>query len=581
MFGPRSRRGQVTVADGHTGHRRRATRACVAALVVLAVGNKAGDAAAPALIVNAPLLLVFLAPQARYLLLASSTVGTVPIVAVALTRRLLSVPVLYRLGALHGTGVLGWFDRRFRRLGRMMRAIERWFRRRRAPVVVAFPGGLTAFLAGDVSMPLLPLLGLTTVGLLARVSFTLWLGEVLSRPLDATLGFISDHQWQMTALTAALTALHLLHQRRRSRELATDQPALDVEVVLPDNPPADIGDLGGTVPVPVAPQPAGDTPAVTVIDLRKRFGPVEAVGGASFEVHPGEVFAFLGPNGAGKSTTIRILCTLTRPTSGRATVGGFDVMEQPQAVRRRIGLVFQDQTLDEQLTAEENLRFHAVLYGVARSEVAWRIDRVLGLVGLTDRRRDLVSTYSGGMARRLEIARALLHTPEVLFLDEPTVGLDPQTRARMWSDVLRLRDEEGSTVFFTTHYLDEAEYADRIAIIDHGRIVALDTPARLKAAVGADTVLIRTADDRLAVSHRRAARYGARPAAEGGVEVTVSDGEAAVAGIVLAADVPVQKVQVRRPTLDDVFFQFTGRQIRVETGDDLGGVRRIMKARRR
>jgi membrane protein DedA with SNARE-associated domain len=222
-----------------TGHRRRATRACVAVLVVLLVGNKAGDAAAPALIANAPLLLVFLAPQARYLLLASRTAGTVPIVAVALTRRLLSVPIVYRLGALHCTGVLGWFDRRFRRLGRMMRAIERWFRRRRAPVVVAFPGGLTAFLAGDVRMPMLPLLGLTTVGLLARISFTLWLGEVFSRPLDATLGFISDHQWQMTTLTAALTALHLLHQRRRSPELATDQPAPDVEVVLPDNPPAE------------------------------------------------------------------------------------------------------------------------------------------------------------------------------------------------------------------------------------------------------------------------------------------------------------------------------------------------------
>jgi ABC-2 type transport system ATP-binding protein len=330
-----------------------------------------------------------------------------------------------------------------------------------------------------------------------------------------------------------------------------------------------------------APLDRGDGPAVTVTGLIKRFGAVEAVGGVTFEVHPGEVFAFLGPNGAGKSTTIRMLCTLTRPTGGRATVGGFDVTEHPQAVRRRIGLVFQDQTLDDQLTAEENLRFHAVLYGVDRAQVASRIDRVLGLVDLADRRRDLVSTYSGGMARRLEIARALLHTPEVLFLDEPTVGLDPQTRARMWEDVLRLRDEEGATVFLTTHYMDEAEYADRIAIIDHGRVVALDTPARLKATVGADTVLIRTGDDRLAGAHLRAAGYAAEPAAEGGVEMAVPDGEAAVASIVNAAEVPVHRVRVRRPTLDDVFFHFTGRQIRAQGGDDLGGLRRIIKGQRR
>ncbi|MGH8973444.1 MAG: ABC transporter ATP-binding protein, partial [Acidimicrobiia bacterium] len=253
----------------------------------------------------------------------------------------------------------------------------------------------------------------------------------------------------------------------------------------------------------VAPDRAGDgerPPAVDVLGLSKHYGPVEAVRTVTFQVAPREVFAFLGPNGAGKSTTIRMLCTLTRPTAGQARVGGYDVARQPRAVRRSIGLVFQDQTLDEQLTAEENLRFHAVLYGVPRDEVGRRLDRVLELVDLTGRRSDLVSTYSGGMARRLEIARALLHTPGVLFLDEPTVGLDPQTRARMWEDVLRLRDEEGAAVFFTTHYMDEAEYADRIAIIDHGTIVALDTPAALKAAVGADTVHLRTADDATAAA---------------------------------------------------------------------------------
>ncbi len=218
-------------------------------LVVFAVANKVGDATSPALVVGAPLLLVFLAPQARYLLLASRTVGTVPLVAVALARRMLTVPVVYRLGALHGTGVLGWFDRRFRRIGRMMRAIERWFGRRPMPVLVAFPGGLTAFLAGDVGMPMGVVLGLTAAGLLIRISFTLWLGEVLSGPLDATLGFISDHQWEMTALTLALTLWHVFRHRQRSRRLAAEDAATPLEMLqaaeirLPADPLVDVREL--------------------------------------------------------------------------------------------------------------------------------------------------------------------------------------------------------------------------------------------------------------------------------------------------------------------------------------------------
>jgi ABC-2 type transport system ATP-binding protein len=212
--------------------------------------------------------------------------------------------------------------------------------------------------------------------------------------------------------------------------------------------------------------------AVEVHDLTKSYGDLAAVDGINFSVAQGEIFAFLGPNGAGKSTTIKMLCTLARPTSGRATVAGFDVATQAKSVRRHIGLVFQEQTLDDQLTAEENLRFHAVLYGVPRDQVAARINRVLELATLSDRRKDLVSTYSGGMARRLEIARGMLHTPRVLFLDEPTVGLDPQTRALIWNDILRLRRDEGVTIFLTTHYMDEAEYAERIAIIDHGSAIA-------------------------------------------------------------------------------------------------------------
>ena len=316
-----------------------------------------------------------------------------------------------------------------------------------------------------------------------------------------------------------------------------------------------------------------DEPAVKVERLSKTFGDVKAVQDVSFEVRKGEVFAFLGPNGAGKSTTIKTLCTLLRPTSGRASVGGRDCATDPRGVRRRIGLVFQERTLDDQLTAEENLRFHAVLYGVPAKDLDARIDRVLKLVDLADRRKDLVSTYSGGMARRLEIARALLHTPDVLFLDEPTVGLDPQTRAKMWKDVLRLRDEEGVTVFMTTHYLDEAEHADRIAIIDHGRIVAIDTPAALKASVGLDTVRVATADDNAAAESLVAAGYDATPG-EKGVVVRVKDGEAAIADIVVRTKVAIRNVSVHRPTLNDVFLHFTGREIRPDEAPAMSGMTR-------
>ncbi len=314
--------------------------------------------------------------------------------------------------------------------------------------------------------------------------------------------------------------------------------------------------------------------------LTKRFGDLVAVDQVDFTVRPGEVFAFLGPNGAGKTTTIRILCTLARPSAGRALVGGRDVVTQPTEVRERIGLVFQDHTLDEQLTATENLRFHAVLYGVARERVQPRIDQVLELVGLDDRARDLVESFSGGMARRLEIARALLHTPDVLFLDEPTVGLDPQTRARMWDDVLRLRDEEGVTVFFSTHYMDEAEYADRIAIIDNGRIVALDKPSALKATVGQHSVQLSTADDTAAAKSLDAAGYDAT-ISDRGLIVRVDDGERAVPEIIGALETPVQQVAVHKPDLDDVFMHYTGREIRHDGGDAMSLARRWMTAARR
>src|ERR1039458_9401245 len=319
--------------------------------------------------------------------------------------------------------------------------------------------------------------------------------------------------------------------------------------------------------------------AIDVRKLTKCYGDLAAVDGVDFSVAQGEVFAFLGPNGAGKSTTIKMLCTLPHPTSGGARVAGFDVVSRAKAVRRHIGLVFQEQPLDDQLTAEENLRFHAVLYGVPHDQVGPRITRVMDLVALSDRRKDLVSTYSGGMARRLEIARGMLHTPRVLFLDEPTVGLDPQTRALMWEDIERLRTEEGVTIFLTTHYMDEAEYAERIAIIDHGAIIALDTPDVLKASVGTDTVAIETSDDDAALVSLIAAGYEVERT-EVGLTAFVADEEAAVGPIVAAAGVPVRTVRAHRPTLDDVFLHFTGREIREQHGEAIPMFARAHGARR-
>jgi len=240
--------------------------------------------------------------------------------------------------------------------------------------------------------------------------------------------------------------------------------------------------------------------AIDVAGLTKSYGEIEAVRGIDFTVPVGETFGFLGPNGAGKSTTIKILCTLALPTTGTATVAGHDVTRERDAVRRNIGLVFQDTTLDNYLTGAQNLRFHADLYGVPAAAVAPRMRQVLEMVGLWDRRDSLVMTYSGGMQRRLEIARGLLHAPRVLFLDEPTVGLDPQTRTSIWEYINELKGREDITIFLTTHYMDEAEHCDRIAIIDHGKIVAIDTPEALKASVGKDRVQIQTADDQAVIA---------------------------------------------------------------------------------
>jgi ABC-2 type transport system ATP-binding protein len=302
--------------------------------------------------------------------------------------------------------------------------------------------------------------------------------------------------------------------------------------------------------------------AISVKDLRKRFGDFEAVKGVNFEVETGEVFGFLGPNGAGKTTTINMLCTLTKPSDGSAEVAGFDVVSARDDVRRHIGLVFQDPTLDGYLTAEQNLRLHAELYGVESKVVKPRMEQVLKMVGLWERRDAQVMTFSGGMRRRLEIARGLMHSPRVLFLDEPTIGLDPQTRSSIWRYIRALQQSEQITIFMTTHYMDEAEFCDRIAIMDKGVIVVLDTPDALKAKVGADRVSIHTADDDAAVAALLDRFQIDAKIAEGAVTFYVPSGEQFVPRLFAELGVQIKAVSVSRPTLDDVFMEHTGSTIR-------------------
>jgi ABC-2 type transport system ATP-binding protein len=301
---------------------------------------------------------------------------------------------------------------------------------------------------------------------------------------------------------------------------------------------------------------------VEVRDLRRHFGSLEAVKDVSFEVREGEVFGFLGPNGAGKTTTINMLCTLLRPTAGSASVNGFDVVHQRSDVRRSIGLVFQQTTLDDYLSAMQNLLFHAYAYAMPRAVREPRIRELLSMVELWDRRDGRVRTFSGGMKRRLEIARGLLHHPRVLFLDEPTLGLDPQTRRHIWEYLLRLREAEHLTIFLTTQYLDEAEYCDRIAIIDRGEIVALDTPDGLKSSIGGDLITFGTADPATAAAEVRA-RYSVEPTVrDGTVRFHVASGDTFLPEFVRTFPERIESISLTRPSLDDVFLTLTGHEIR-------------------
>jgi ABC-2 type transport system ATP-binding protein len=324
--------------------------------------------------------------------------------------------------------------------------------------------------------------------------------------------------------------------------------------------------------------------AIETSNLTRRFGGLVAVDRLNISVETGEVFGLLGPNGAGKTTTISMLCTILKPTSGGATVNGFDIAKQSSQVRKSIGIVFQDPSIDDRLTGRENLYMHANLYGVPPGEQKPRIDSVLKLVELENRADDLMRTYSGGMRRRLEIARGLIHHPKVLFLDEPTIGLDPQTREHIWSYIEEMKKTSDISMVLTTHYMDEADrLSDRIAIMDYGKVVASDTPAGLKETLEGDVITVKT-KEAAKLSSIVAGTVGVlRVNVVGdGLELTVRGGRALLPRIVEAAaknGIFIESVSLREPNLADVFLHYTGRAIRSESGDELHGMAAIRRRR--
>lgn len=320
---------------------------------------------------------------------------------------------------------------------------------------------------------------------------------------------------------------------------------------------------------------------IRVENLTKRFGPITAVDGISFDVEEGTIFGFLGPNGAGKTTTINILCTLLLPTSGTAFINGHDCVKEPSEVRRSIGIVFQDPTIDKDLTAYENLLFHAYLYNINRRDIKKRIEELLHFVGLYERRNDLVKKFSGGMKRRLEVARGLMHSPKVLFLDEPTLGLDPQTRTNLWEFITELPSKSNVTVFMTTHYMEEAEVCNRIAIIDKGRIIALGSPEELKKTIGGDVIFIKTKDNKKAkeeIERVLGLRVSER---ENELFLTALRGDTCIPEIIRTIGEKVLSVRLQRPTLNDVFLKLTGREIRTEEVSGSDTIREAVRSYRR
>jgi len=311
---------------------------------------------------------------------------------------------------------------------------------------------------------------------------------------------------------------------------------------------------------------------IRVENLTRRFGNILAVDNVSFEVEEGTIFGFLGPNGAGKTTTINILCTLLSPTSGNAFINGHDCNSESSEVRKSIGIVFQDSSLDKDLTARENLLFHAYLYNVDKSERKQRVEDALKFVNLVDRGDDLIKKFSGGMKRRLEVARGLIHRPKVLFLDEPTLGLDPQSRSNLWEFITELPKKHNVTIFMTTHYMEEAEVCDKIAIIDRGKIITSGTPAELKKLIGGDVIYLKTADNKKAIEDLKKILEVEVAERDGEIFISALRGDVCIPKIIREIGESVLSVRMQRPTLNDVFLKLTGKEIRAETaapGDDI------------
>jgi ABC-2 type transport system ATP-binding protein len=321
--------------------------------------------------------------------------------------------------------------------------------------------------------------------------------------------------------------------------------------------------------------------AIEVTGLTKKFGDFTAVDCIDLQIEEGELFGLLGPNGAGKTTTISMLATILNPTSGTAKLNGFELKNQDK-VRKSIGIVFQDPSLDDELTGRENLDFHGRMYHMPKSLRRDRIDEVLRLVNLEDRADSQVKTYSGGMKRRLEIARGLMHHPKILFLDEPTLGLDPQTRRNIWEYIEKLNKEEKLTIILTTHYMEEADFlCSRIAIIDHGKIIALDTPEHLKNSMGGDILQIKTENKELLQSALRFEWIKEMKILNDSLNVTVESGEKAIPEILEAANkagIKINSVNLQKPTLEDVFIHFTGRTIRDEEASAADAMRKRFRA---